>query len=588
MALFEKKKAQKVTLDDTSRLSCTIEAAQNVQGHTVNVVRVLDFLGLDHQDYVIRVQRGPLAENSWQINRRYSDFAALNTALQMGGLDLNLPPKKIFGNMEREFIAERQQGLQVFLNNITSHQLLSLSLIVRKFLDPTNYPESMNTQEAALQHVSMFFRSEPHWEVIEPLRDVGWRFRKTYFLIKPKDQPKEKLVLSWTDFGPDKTIDDKDLVPIMKLLPTIQHPFVYPVVFATSMENGGLAIRSFYQPGTLRDAICKTKPNKVHFLKKYCKPKMYAPLPLPAIRTCGRQVLEALKFLHDKGWFYGQLHAGNVMLEENCCRLLDLENSVLGLPPYYRYFLTQLRKVQTMEQVDVYSFGHLVYEMAFGDQLQTATLEMLPLDCPAELRTFLESILTVDAVKSLPSVSDLLASPLFSNVPVVLPDKPQLKIPSKLKEALKSAKEATEKRLKLDQGVFNQVRRQSKAKAHHMSDEEKKKRKKSARKRLSQQPTGQEEDHNTNHLPATNGVGSSTTSPTSSGAPSPVPPPAPAAPPPPPGPQGGPPPPPPAAGPPPPMPSSSGERGALLNSICGFSKAGLKKAVTVDKSGPYF
>jgi len=29
---------------------------------------------------------------------------------------------------------------------------------------------------------------------------------------------------------------------------------------------------------------------------------------------------------------------------------------------------------------------------------------------------------------------------------------------------------------------FNQVRRQSKAKAHHMSDEEKKKRKKSARK----------------------------------------------------------------------------------------------------------
>ncbi|XP_035677977.1 PX domain-containing protein kinase-like protein isoform X2 [Branchiostoma floridae] len=514
MALFEKKKAQKVTLDDTSRLSCTIEAAQNVQGHT---------------DYVVRVQRGPLAENSWQINRRYSDFAALNTALQIGGVDLNLPPKKIFGNMEREFIAERQQGLQLFLNNITSHQLLSLSLIVRKFLDPTNYPESMNTQEAALQHVSMFFRSEPHWEVIEPLRDVGWRFRKSYFLIKPKDQPKEKLVLSWTDFGPDKTIDDKDLVPIMKLLPTIQHPFIYPVVFATSMESGGLAIRNFYQPGTLRDAICKTKPNKVHFLKKYCKPKMYAPLPLPAIRTCGRQVLEALKFLHDKGWFYGQLHAGNVMLEENCCRLLDLENSVLGLPPYYRYFLTQLRKVQTMEQVDVYSFGHLVYEMAFGDQLQTATLEMLPLDCPGELRTFLESILTVDAVKSVPSVADLLASPLFSNVPVVLPDKPQLKIPSKLKEALKLAKEATEKRLKVDQGVFNQVRRQSKAKAHHMSDEEKKKRKKSARKRLSQQPTGQEEDHNTNHLPATNGVGSSTTSPTSSGAPSPVPPPAPAA-----------------------------------------------------------
>lgn len=27
--------------------------------------------------------------------------------------------------------------------------------------------------EIALQHVSMFFRSEPKWEVAEPLKDIG-------------------------------------------------------------------------------------------------------------------------------------------------------------------------------------------------------------------------------------------------------------------------------------------------------------------------------------------------------------------------------------------------------------------------------
>lgn len=27
--------------------------------------------------------------------------------------------------------------------------------------------------EIALQHVSMFFRSEPKWEVVEPLKDIG-------------------------------------------------------------------------------------------------------------------------------------------------------------------------------------------------------------------------------------------------------------------------------------------------------------------------------------------------------------------------------------------------------------------------------
>lgn len=51
--------------------------------------------------------------------------------------------------------------------------------------------------ENALQFVSMFLRSEPHWEVDEPVRDMGWRIRKSSFFIKPKDQPKQRLLLSW-------------------------------------------------------------------------------------------------------------------------------------------------------------------------------------------------------------------------------------------------------------------------------------------------------------------------------------------------------------------------------------------------------
>ncbi|KAL0600968.1 PX domain-containing protein kinase-like protein [Plecturocebus cupreus] len=47
--------------------------------------------------------------------------------------------------------------------------------------------------------VSMFFRSEPKWEVVEPLKDIGWRIRKKYFLMKIKNQPKERLVLSWME-----------------------------------------------------------------------------------------------------------------------------------------------------------------------------------------------------------------------------------------------------------------------------------------------------------------------------------------------------------------------------------------------------
>lgn len=68
------------------------------------------------QEYVIRVQRGPLKENSWQIIRRYSDFVNLDAQLKISQIELPLPPKKVFGNFDRDFIAVRQNGLQVSMH----------------------------------------------------------------------------------------------------------------------------------------------------------------------------------------------------------------------------------------------------------------------------------------------------------------------------------------------------------------------------------------------------------------------------------------------------------------------------------------
>lgn len=41
--------------------------------------------------------------------------------------------------MDREFIAERQKGLQNYLNVITSNHILSNCELVKKFLDPNSY-----------------------------------------------------------------------------------------------------------------------------------------------------------------------------------------------------------------------------------------------------------------------------------------------------------------------------------------------------------------------------------------------------------------------------------------------------------------
>lgn len=60
-------------------------------------------------------------------------------SVQVCGISLLLPPKKLIGNMDRDFIAERQRGLQAYLDSVTQHPLLSSSLLVKKFLDPNSY-----------------------------------------------------------------------------------------------------------------------------------------------------------------------------------------------------------------------------------------------------------------------------------------------------------------------------------------------------------------------------------------------------------------------------------------------------------------
>ena len=45
--------------------------------------------------------------------------------------------------MEREFIAERQQGLQTYLNALLAHRLLANSIHTKLFLDYEHYEENL-------------------------------------------------------------------------------------------------------------------------------------------------------------------------------------------------------------------------------------------------------------------------------------------------------------------------------------------------------------------------------------------------------------------------------------------------------------
>lgn len=512
MAIFEKRLEQKVVLDDTEPITCTIETAQNIDGHT---------------EYVLRAQRGPYPENSWRILRRYNDFASLNKCLQISGIDLSFPGKKFIGNMRPDFIAERLIALQEFLNQVLMNPILASSLPTKKFIDPDSY--STPFHDLALQYASMCLRTDGVFTLGQSLGPIGWRLRKHYFKVvhKPqgnkhspghsntkhhliksssqshgkqhttqvcvttstekdyntKESGKDDLILTWTEFGPDKYIDEKEIHNVLKNFGSVQHPYIAPIEYIASNDNGALVIRKFYKQGSLKDVLCAASPCNP-FLSKYGSPKGRAPLPLKELALYARQILEAIRFLHSKGMACGHVHCGNVLIVDGVARLMDVENFIFGVPSFYRPFFVQHSKINTCEAIDVYGFGHLLYEMCMGYPLQDSYARQI-LDCPDSLKALLESILSKDACKSaLPTLDQLAAHPFFGEYAASFNDqyamaiaaqKPHLKFSTNAKEQLKLAIQKTENRVRDEQKSVKNQKRLVRVQEMMTSEEEKKK-----------------------------------------------------------------------------------------------------------------
>lgn len=80
----------------------------------------------------------------------------------------------------------------------------------------------------------------------------------------------------------------------------------------------------------------------------------------------------------------GHLHSGNIVILNDCVKLLDIENFILGVPSFYRPFFVQHSKIHKPEAIDVYCFGHVLFEMAMGYPLQESIVRQIT-DCPESL-----------------------------------------------------------------------------------------------------------------------------------------------------------------------------------------------------------
>lgn len=75
--------------------------------------------------------------------------------------------------------------------------------------------------ESLFQKVGMVLRGNREFELSKELPNIGWRLRRKSFLSKWKKDPKQELLLSWTECGPDLSLKQFDLITVLKSISSI-------------------------------------------------------------------------------------------------------------------------------------------------------------------------------------------------------------------------------------------------------------------------------------------------------------------------------------------------------------------------------
>lgn len=451
-------------------------------------------------------------------------------------------------------------------------------------------PDEEKVQQDAVLAARFYLRGKTY-NFVEPLEHIGRRKQKHFFLVKSADG--QQMVMSMTQCE-----DAVERFSAIQLVTGVRSHFVEPAVDADYVEDKKMFVcfRPVHAKGSLRDIIHESKW-KAPYERKYGR--RGEALSEVRCATWGRHILEGMAYLRVKGWPAGNVHCGNIMVENNVCRITDFELKLANCRPEPSVWQLIRSDQFRLVDPDVVSFACILFEMATGQMVDPAvdsvTRPAPGLVAPSIMRVLDAIFYSRHASQAAPSLEQLLSMEPFASAQMPdLAPLPRLKASKKAKELLREA------------------RRRSQVGGAEV--------RKPPRPAPRNPVYGDTPLTTASYVAAPKNATSPRPQPTSTAAPAPAPAPAkapapapapaapkapsappkassgPAAPPPPPAaPSGGgapPPPPPPAPGAPPPPPPPvavarpAAGRGALLDSIEGFKKGGLKKTVTVDKSKP--
>ncbi|XP_068618082.1 slowpoke-binding protein [Battus philenor] len=274
--------------------------------------------------------------------------------------------------------------------------------------EPSSSPktgESSFESTVALAICNEYLSQSSRYDLKSQLGSIGSRPYKHWFAIHDNSIKTDRL-LSLVPLTSKCPIEasERSRALIVELFRALHHPYIYPVLDMQLCSGHALTILPFNHRGSLKDLIYKSTWNE-EYSKKYNQPG--TGLPGWQVATFGRQILEGLLFLKEKGFPpFRHLHTGNVVVQNGVARICGLENTLIGALPRCPLVLASAPEI-----AESLALGHVLFEMCAGTETNMALLADLSPTYPHVV----ELIEQIFGART-PSLHELLLCELFRKI----------------------------------------------------------------------------------------------------------------------------------------------------------------------------
>ncbi|KAG7197781.1 hypothetical protein KM043_001597 [Ampulex compressa] len=308
------------------------------------------------------------------------------------------------------------------VRNGRHHQYSTLDHGGLAYEDVGEYMEmEKRSRDRALSICQAYIRGTPRYTLIKQLNNVGSRVDKHWFAVRDNSLKTDRLV-TLVPFSRNCSLSvcPSTKEALNNLFLALQHPYICPIFDLEFFEHDSQKYVILVQPisqGSLKDLIYGIERNcwNEDWSQKYGS--RGKGLPLPQVQQMGRQVLEALMFLKERGFpMVTHLHSGNVLVQNGVARLAGLENTLLGFTSRIHPVVTS--RLSQTHSIDMICFGHMLFEMCVGYELcsfKPTAMHLSDLETYPQVVELLDSIF-VETCSHYPSVEDLLVHDLFRNI----------------------------------------------------------------------------------------------------------------------------------------------------------------------------